>query len=251
MAIEIDKESFQVDRLGKIRLQRRYLTDSRTEALTELPKFVDGLPLSTIQGSVWISKNDGRHVVDAVYEGLIKDPDESLDEYELITEEREQKIESFPDVQRLYDEYSGYIEDNTLQFSPYLPKPKSRLGQPLTLDTMAGKSNEIPNPLFGAKTYPVPHTTAVWRMVRKKVPSSLVSQEGLIIDRLPSGFDYSGQKKQWYVKPLQKRKRGNAWTIEWTAFQVTGFTDLQVLLVLKGKKKENGLTTGGLTTGSL
>jgi len=251
MAIEIDKESFQVDRLGRVRLQRRYLTDSLSEALTGLPKFVDGLPRASIRGSVWISKNDGRHVVDAVYEGLIEDPDESLDEYELITEEREQKIESFPDVQRLYDEYSGFIQDNTLQFSPYLPKPKSRLGQPLTLNTLSGKETETPNPLFGAKTYPVPHTTAVWRMVRKKVPSSLTSQEGTIIDRLPSGFDYTGPKKQWYVKPLQKRKRGNSWTIEWTAFQVTGFTDLQVLLVLKGKTKQGGLQTGGLTTGSL
>jgi hypothetical protein len=242
MAIEIDKESFQVDRLGRVRLQRRYLTDSLNEALTGLPKFVDGLPLANIRGSVWVSKNDGRYVVDAVYEGITyENPDGSSDEYELITEEREQKIESFPDVQRLYDEYSGYIQDNTLQFSQYLPKPKSRLGQPLTLDTMKAKGNEIPNPLFGAKTYPVPHTTAIWRLVRKKVPPSLTSQEGTVIDKLPSGFDYTGPKKQWYVKPLQKRKSGNAWTIEWTAFQVTGFTDLGVLLVLKGgKEKKSG-----------
>lgn len=236
MAIEIDKESFEVDRLGKIRLRRRYLTDSRTEALTGLPKFVEGLPLAGTRGSVWISKDDGRHVVDAVYEGLIDDPDESLDEFELITEEREQKIEAFRPRDILLTDYDGSYDEKTgdLIFPPTMPKPKNRLGQPLTLATTS--ESETPNPLYGAKTYPVPHTTAVWRLVRKKVPGSLTKQEGTVIDRLPSGFDYTGPKKQWYVRPLQKRKRGNAWTIEWTAFQVTDFADLEVLLALREKR---------------
>jgi hypothetical protein len=236
MAIEIDKESFEVDRLGKIRLRRRYLADSRTEALTGLPKSVDGLPIAGTRGSVWISKNDGRHVVDAVYEGLIDDPDESLDEYELITEEREQKIEAFRPRDILLTDYDGSYDEKTgdLIFPPTMPKPKNRLGQPLTLSTTS--ESETPNPLYGAKTYPVPHTTAVWRLVRKRVPTSLAKQEGTVIDRLPSGFDYTGPKKSWYVRPLQKRKRGNAWTIEWTAFQVTDFADLEVLLALREKR---------------
>jgi len=238
MAIEIDKESFQVERLGRVRLQRRYLTNSLDEALTGLPKFVGILPLVSIRGSVWISKNDGRHVVDAVYEGLIEDPAESLDEYELITEEREQKIEAFRPRGILLTEYDGSYDEKTgdLIFPPTMPKPKSRVtGQPLTFNG-APIQGETPNPLYGAKTYPVPHTTAVWRLVRKKVPSSLTNQEGTVIDRLPSGFDYTGPKKQWYVRPLQKRKRGNSWTIEWTAFQVTDFADLEVLLALREKR---------------
>ena len=66
MAIEIDKETFETDRLGKLQIRRRLLTDSRTEALTGLPRSVDGLPRVGTRGSVWISKDDGRHVVDAV-----------------------------------------------------------------------------------------------------------------------------------------------------------------------------------------
>lgn len=233
MAIEIEKETLEQDRFGKLRIRRRYLADTRTEALTGLPRTVEGLPLIGTRSTPWVSKDDGRYVVDASYEGLIEDPDEAFDEYDLITEEREAKLESHPNVQELYDEWSGFIQDNELQFSPYLPKPKSRLGQPLTLNTLKGNEAERPNPLFGAKTYPVPHTTAVWRLVRKRVPTSLTRQEGTVIDRLPSGFDYSGPKKQWYVRPLQKRKSGNAWQIEWSAMQVTGFPDLEVLLALK------------------
>jgi hypothetical protein len=236
MAIEVGKESFEEDRLGKLRIRRRYLTDTRSEALTGLPRVVDGLPIAGKRGEIWISKDDGRHVVDAVYEGLIDDPDESLDEYELITEEREQKIEAFRPRDILLTDYDGSYDEKTgdLIFPPTMPKPKNRLGQPLTLATTS--ESETPNPLYGAKTYPVPHTTAVWRLVRKKVPGSLTKQEGTVIDRLPSGFDYTGPKKQWYVRPLQKRKRGNAWTIEWTAFQVTDFADLEVLLALREKR---------------
>jgi hypothetical protein len=243
MAVEIDKETFEVDRLGLMKIRRRYLTDSRAEALTGLPMIVDGLPLVGTRGQIWISKNDGRHVVDAAYEGLVGDPDESLDEYELITEDREQKIEAFRPRDRLIEDYGASYDEKTdsLIFPPTLPRPASRLGQPLTVattrrDRQGFDASEAPNPLYGAKTYPVPHTTAILRMVRKKVPGSLTKQEGTIIDRLPAGFDYSGPKKQFYVRPLQKRRRGNSWSIEWTAFQVTDFSDLEVLLALRGKR---------------
>lgn len=234
MAIEIEKETLEQDRFGKLRIRRRYLADTRTEALTGLPRTVEGLPLVGTRSTPWVSKNDGRYVVDASYEGLIEDPDEAFDEYDLITEERETKIESFRPFDVLFEDFGAYTDLQTRQvmFPEYLPKPKSRLGQPLTLNNR-GSEAETPNPLFGAKTFPLPHTTAVWRLVRKRVPTSLTRQEGTVIDRLPSGFDYSGPKKQWYVRPLQKRKSGNAWQIEWSAMQVTGFPDLEVLLALK------------------
>jgi hypothetical protein len=62
-----------------------------------------------------------------------------------------------------------------------------------------------------------------------------------VIDRLPAGFDYTGPKTKWYVKPLQKRKRGNAWEIEWSAFEISDFGDLQVLLALHGKAKKKSV----------
>jgi hypothetical protein len=234
MAVEIDKESFELSRSGTTRINRRYLADSRSEALSGIPKAVDGLPLAGIRGSIWISKDDGRHVVEAVYEGLVDDPDESLDEFDIVTEERVQKIEAFRPRGILLTEYDGSYDAQTgrLIFPPTMPKPKTRLGQPLTLDSMRGDS-ETPNPLWNATSYSVEYSMATWRLVRKKVPQSLVKQSRTVIDRLPSGFEESGPKKQWYVRPLQKRKVGNAWTMEWSAIEISEFTDMQVLLALR------------------
>jgi hypothetical protein len=240
MAVEIDKESFEVDRLGKMLIRRRYLTDSRSEALTGLPAAVDGLPRVGSRGQVWISSTDGRHVVDAVYEGVTEDPDETFDEYEILTEEREQKIESFEPYDLLLYDYGGYydLETGALKFPPTLPKPPKRLGQPLTLDSYKTATADTPNPLFGATSYAVPHSVANWRMVRKKVPSSLVKMERTVIEKLPSGFDYSGPKKQWYVRPLQKRKSGNAWSIEWSAIEISEFKDAAVLMALQSAQSK-------------
>ena len=241
MAVEIDKESFEVDRLGKMMIRRRYLTDSRSEALTGLPAAVDGLPRVGSRGQVWISSADGRHVVDAVYEGVTEDPDETFDEFELLTEEREMPIESFPFLGDLNELYGAEVDPETgkVTFPETLPKPKSRLGQPLTLNSMKNKSDEAQNPMFGTTSFPITHTLARWSLIRKKVPQSLVRQERTIIDRLPSGFDYTGLKKRWYVRPLQKRKTGNAWSIEWAAFEVSAYNYLEALEQIKylaGKK---------------
>jgi hypothetical protein len=86
MAIEIDKESFEIDRMGMMRVRRRYLADSRSEALTGIPGSVDGLPLVSVSGAIWISKTDGRHVVDVIYECVLTEfPDGEYDEFALIT----------------------------------------------------------------------------------------------------------------------------------------------------------------------
>jgi hypothetical protein len=238
MAVEIDKETFEVDRLGKMLIRRRYLTDSRAEALTGLPASVEGLPRVGIRGQVWISTTDGRHVVDAVYEGLVSEQDETYDEFDIMTEEREQKLESFEPYDLLLYDYGGYYDLTTgdLKFPPTLPKPASRLGQPLTLNSYKTTAEDPPNPLFGATSYAVPFSIATWRLVRKRVPSFLIKQERTVIDKLPGGFDYSGPKKQWYVRPLQKRKSGNAWTIEWSAMEISEFKDVAVLMALRSSQ---------------
>lgn len=237
MAVEIEKESFELDRSGMLTIRRRYLADSKTEALTGLPRTAEGIPLEGIRGQVWISTTDGRHVVDAIYKGLIDDPDESYDDFEILTEEKEQKIESFEPMDILEEEYGAFLNPNTqrLEFPDKVPRTKNKIGKPLTLDTMGEQkySDRADNPLFGATTYAVPYSTASWRLVRKKVPQSLIKQERTVIDKLPNGFDYSGPKKQWYVRPLQKRKSGNAWTIEWVAFEISEFKDAAVLLALR------------------
>jgi hypothetical protein len=239
--LEIDRETIEIDSLGKLRLRVRYAADSRSDAIRNTPATLEGLPRTALRAQPWIGKQ-GKYLVDAAYEGLTDDPDPSFDVYELITEERENKIESFPDRALLEEDYGATLdEDGNLVFPPTLPKPASRLGQPLTLDTMKAGAAEPKNPLHGTKSYGVPHTTAIWRLVRKRVPAGLEKQSRSIIDRLPSGFDYRGPKSSWYVRPLQKRKTGNSWEIEWTAFEVSDFADLQVLLALQGKAREQSV----------
>lgn len=251
MAVEIGKERIEFDRLGAIRLRVTWKCDTRQEALRNVPLVHEGLPLASGVSQPWISKN-GEYLVDASYEGVINDPDPQQDEYEIITEEREVKLETFPDQEKLKEEFGATVSaEGKLIFPPTLPKPPTRLGTPLTLDTYKGTASETPNPLWNATTYAVPHSTAIMRIVRRRVPSNLEKQARTVIDRLPSGFQYSGPKTRWYVKPLQKRKRGNAWEIEWTAFEVSDFNDLQVLLALQGRAREQGLTVTGLTTNSL
>lgn len=231
MAVDIDKETFELDRNGLLVIRRRYLADSKSEALTGLPRSAEGIPLEGIRGQVWISTTDGRHVVDAIYKGVIDDPDESYDDFEILTEEKEQKLETFRPMDILFEDYGGTLDPTNggWVFPPFLPKANSRLGQPLTLDSNSSSQSD-PNPLYNATSYSVPYSTASWRLVRKKVPQSLIKQERTVITKLPSGFDYSGPKKEWYVRPLQKRRSGNAWTIEWTAFEISEFTDAAVLL---------------------
>jgi hypothetical protein len=244
--LEIDRETIEIDSLGKLRLRVRYAADSRSDAIRNTPAKLEGLPRTALRAQPWIGKQ-GKYIVDAAYEGLDADPDPELDVYELITEERENKIESFPDRELLEESYGATLdEDGNLIFPPTLPKPPSRLGQPLTLDTMKSGAVEPQNPLHGTTSYAVPHTTAIWRLVRKKVPANLEKQSRSVITRLPSGFDYQGPKASWYVRPLQKRKAGNSWEIEWTAFEVTDFADLQVLLALQGRARGQGRTTGSL-----
>jgi hypothetical protein len=244
MAIEIDKESFEIDRMGMMRVKRRYVADSRNEALTGIPRSVDGLPLAGVSGAIWISKTDGRHVVDVIYEGIMTEfPDGEYDDFELITEEREMPIETYEPFAVLFEEYGAFSNTDTrrVEFPETLPKSApsksgSQLGRPLTLDTVRNKDKEEPNPFYGVTSYPVSHTSAVWRLVRKRVPNSLIKQERTVIDRLPAGFDYSGPKKNWYVRPLQKRKSGNAWTIEWSAMEVSEFKHLEALFTLQNRK---------------
>jgi hypothetical protein len=250
--IELDREGLERDELGRLRLRVRWLATSRAAALSGPPRTVDGLPLRVHRGQPFISQADGRYVIDAVYEGLTEDPGPESDSYELRTEEREVAIESFPD-RKLLKEVYGAVEgdEGRLEFPAILPRPQSRLGQPLNLDTYRSQdAGPVNNPLYGTTSYAVPFTTAVWRLVRRKVPGGLEAQSRTVIERLPAGFDWRGPKTQWYVRPLQRRRRGNAWEIEWSAFEVAPFQDLAALFALQGKSSGTGRGAGqGLTSG--
>lgn len=248
---EIGREQIEINRIGAMRLTAQFLAESRTEAIRQVPLEMEGLLRTQARITPWRG-NDGEYLVDAIYEGLDADPDPSQDEYQLFTEERETKIENFAPREVLVETFGATVDaEGRLKFPPTLPKPKNRIGQPLTLDTYRnGQTAETQNPLHNTTTYGVPHTTAIWRLIRKKVPAALENQARQVIDRLPAGFDYQGPKAQWYVRPLQKRKIGNAWEIEWQAFEISEFSDLTVLATLQSRdRRGRGAGQGLLVTG--
>lgn len=236
MAVQIEKEVFERDRLGTYKFTIRWRMDTRVEAIRGVPPFHEGLPLESVKGTPWIGKN-GDYLVDAIYQGIpdtisAGSEERQEDSYELITEEREVPIEKFPDQEFLQEKYGAFNNnEGKLEFPYLLPAGQSKFGRALTLDSMKNESKRVSetNPLWNTKSFPVPYTVAVWRLVRKRVPKKLENEAMTVIDNLPSGFDWNGPKLQWYVRPLQKRKTGNAWEIEWRAEELTEFTDPEFL----------------------
>lgn len=250
MAVIVDKETFDIGKDGRISLKIQWLADSRAEALREIPFVQDTLVRTSLSATPWISDSDGRYLVNTVYEGVLDEQQaEEAEQYELSSEYREAKIETFPDREILRNEYGAVEEDGRLVFPPTIKPPKSGgsgLGNK--------KTSEVPNPFFNLTTYPVEYAVANWTILRKRVPAELERKVGTVVGSIPSDFDYNGNAKSWLVRPLQRRKVGNMWEINVQFQQVDEFSDIEALLILLQKAKKNqkkGLQTGTLTTGSL
>ena len=243
MAVTIEKEKFSIDDRGRIRYQLRYKANSRTDALTGIPRTFEGLFLLGTSGTPWINKN-GAYLVDATYGGLIDESNPELDSYEVIEEFQDKKLSAFPDRELLEEEFGAYIDPwGDLRFPETLPKT-SRLGSGLSLNTYRdGDNAEEQNPLHGATTYKVAYAVAIHRMVRKRIPARLEKMVGTVVDRIPAQFEYSGRAQSWWIPPLRRRKVGNAWDIEMRYEQVDLFKDQEALVKLMQRtdKRRSGL----------
>lgn len=250
MAVVVEKERFDVGKDGRAVLRIQWLADSRQEAQREIPRLYDGLARTSASGVPFLSRDDGRYLVDATYEGLFEDQATEAEQYSLDYEYREAKIEAFPDRKVLRRDWGAVEEDGRLVFPPTV-KPPSGMGTGLGNQ----KTAEIPNPFFNLTTYPVEYAVANMRILRRQVPPSLERAVGTVVDRIPSGFDYQGNAKSWLVRPLRRRTVGNVWEINVQYQQVDEFKDIEALLVLLQKVRNGGrgtgLNTGGLTTGTL
>lgn len=239
MAVIVDKERFDIGKDGRASMQVRWLADSRTEAQRGIPMLYDGLFRARAGGAPFISRDDGRYLVDAVYEGLFEDQAVEAEQYELDFEYREAKIETFPDREVLRRDWGAVEEDGKLVFPPTIKTPA-------TGGTGLGnqKTEEIPNPFYNLTTYPVEYAVATMQILRRNVPAALERSVGTVIARIPSGFDYQGNAKSWLVRPIRRRKVGNVWDIRAQYQQVDEFRDVEALLVLLQKVRTGGRGTG-------
>lgn len=242
MAVIVDKESFDIGKDGRVVLRIQWLADNRSEAIRDIPMVQENLVRTSLSASPWISRDHGKYLVNATYEGLVEEQQaEEAEQYELSSEYREAKIETFPDREVLRNDYGAVEEDGRLVFPPTIKTPTSGgsgLGNK--------KSAEVPNPFYNLTTYPVEYAVANWTILRKRVPSELERQVGTVIGSLPSGFDYNGNAKSWLVRPLRRRKVGNMWEINVQYQQVDEFSDVEALLILlqKAKKQNKGVGSG-------
>lgn len=240
MAVVVNQERFVLGNDGRLRLNVQWLADSRIEALREIPFLREGLARTSASGSPFVSETDGRYLVDAIYEGLIDDQAPEAEQYEIGSEYREQKIETFPDREVLLKEWGGKEgEAGRLTFDATIKRP-SEGGTGLG----SQKTEEIPNPFYNLTTYPVEYVVATMTILRKNVPADLERAVGTVVDRLPSGFDYQGNAKSFLLRPLQRSKVGNAWRIRAQYQQVDEFRDIEALLVLLQKVKSGSSGVG-------
>lgn len=248
--IQVDKTNFSLRRGGPMVLKIRFAADTEDEALTGIPYTQRGgaLVLQSAESAQWYAGSE-KFIVDATYEGLIDDPPADMDEYSIDGEWREEKIETFPRPEMLVEMYGAYRSGSEVLFSPDLPASAvSSTGLP-----RQGSASQEPNPLFGVKTYPVFYEVAEWSFVRKSIAPSIQRLRGKTVDRLPAGFRYDGEAKLWFVEKVPRRSRGNAWTGSVRYKQIDEMPHIKALqdLISGNSGRSTGLTTSGLTTGSL
>lgn len=236
MAVRVEKEKFTKGRDGRMKLQVRWLATTRTEAINSIPSTYDNLQLTDLSGAPWIDEN-GKYLVDAVYEGYNgsgNGPDVEFDQAEITGEMREVKIELFPDRDLLKTEYGAYEEDGKLKFPAKLPNT-ARTGNGLSVP------EERDNPFFNLTTYYVEYELAVHSFIRRTVPAALLKKQLTVVNQLPSVFEYAGQTKSWFLRPIRRRKIGNMWEITAEYEQVDEFGDKVALAALRAESKRTSV----------
>jgi hypothetical protein len=232
--IQIKGISGGKDRRGLVSLTFRYLFTQTTvdEALTgELPTKPTSLPEVGRKFVEWDVDNHG-FLIDVSFEGIINEPGKEEEQYLIVGEWREERIEAFPKRQELIEKYGAYEEDGLLKFPQYLPAKGQGSG---SFQNTTKSKGEL-NPLFGTTSYPVLRLVATQTMVRERVPASVFSEVGNVVKKLPAGFQ-DPPKRVWIVDTPQVRRRGNTWEIVRRWKEVDNLKHLEALYLLLGKSK--------------
>lgn len=226
--ITIKGKTFQVSDTGLVAIRLKYLTDSEDEALTGIPYAYRGLIRRGHSGGTW-EPDDNKWIVDVTYQGLVAgDPSEELDQFEISGEFREEPIEAFPERAALQSNYGAYIDnEGRIKFPETMPvKASASFGGATT------SQSSQQNPLFGLTTYPVYYERASHTYVRSNVPGIVHRRKGTIITNLPSGFEYGGDAKAWFVDAPAIRKTGNCWTITENYKEIDALPAINALMAL-------------------
>lgn len=172
-----------------------------------------------------------------------KDRDNSLD-YRFEPGFSEKSLLLLPGIQTLLDQYGGYVLDGQIIWPPTVPDetPKGGLG---------GKAKDAgkPNPLFGRDTFFMVEGTYLFRYASLTPPTDTgvgKIHKGGLPGRAPS---YAN--RDWLKLPIPYQRRGpifDCTEMYWLSGE--GGWPVQIYGATPGGTGD-GLTTGGLNTGTL
>ena len=232
--IKIEKEKFTLDDKGAMVASIRYLADTRSEALREVPSTFEGLQRKGHNITQWV-QTTGKYIVDATFKGLIdgEDPGEEFDQFDMDGEFREVSMEEFPYPEILVKQYGAYRDPETkeITFPPKLPQ-----GATSTSGFNKKRGDSDRNPLEGAKSFPIEYQVARHSYVRKKKSKAARKRVGSVVTKLPAGFEEDGDSV-WFVAPLKTSRYGSAVRHVETYKEITQMPQLETLMLLLHKGK--------------
>ena len=236
-----------VDKNGVITIEVPMWVATLNEALHVFPSIEIGLPI--------VSRNfkqseDAGYEVTVHFEGLTSEPNEDQITFEFDVSMSEDPIESHPNFDSIAQKY-GWDEVERM-FPKYAPGSTSS-GGALNKQSTAKK-----NPLYGTESY-----LAVGAVFRKTyagrvIPGGVLRGIGSIVERPPDIGQFqmptTGSKRNWLKLAPKIRRRGNSVEVteEWMLSGPNGWNkDIYSGGQLDDSSSGGGLTSGGLTTGSL
>jgi hypothetical protein len=248
MAVEIKGRKFTFDDNGLVTFYLKWHCQTEDEALFEVPSTYRGLTRQGHSGGVW-DGNTSQWIVDAIYKGLADGGDSGFGvergTYRIYGEWREEPIETFPERQKLMEDYGGFIEDKKLKFPETIPlSSAAAAGNALGFavgfavglavpSATQGSSGGERNPMLNVTSYPVYYEVAEMTYVDTKVDPEVHREVGTVVESLPAGFDYVGEATSWLVDVPSIDKQGNARRITRRWKQVDRIQHLQVLALIR------------------
>lgn len=192
------------------------------------------------------------------YEGLIADPDESQTTFELDITMEEVSIEAHPNIKKIEAKY-GTFDPRLKRFPKEVPADFEAPG--LVGAREDGKVS-LPNPVAGTDSYLVFGATFRKIYVRKAIPAHVLRGIGAIMSSPPGLAAFplppAAKKRKWLKLAPKITKRGNCVQLEENAImsgrkgivkEIYGAAQLGE--EDGGEGGASGLSSGGLSTGSL
>lgn len=198
-----------IDQTGGMTAVDRFICDTLKEALAVTSDLIEGIPLET-RKIKQLNDGPGRFEALLTYKGIQAQPPQNLERWSCRLSFREEPIETHPQFATLLKLYEGTVTvDERGAVSVSWPQYLKNGGGGGFFG--GGSNGKTPNPMYGAKTYPVLSAEAEHEYLRFSKPSSLMSQIGQVLPQLdtaaglntPNGYVWVRLCPEWETYGIQ------------------------------------------------